>query len=73
MKRLIMVLATMAALFGLYACAPADNAAGAPVDGAWKSIGDSMYVFHDDQRGVTCWLNSHGAMSCLPDFELKKQ
>lgn len=28
------------------------------------------YVFHDDQRAVTCWSYS-GGLSCIPDSQLQ--
>lgn len=33
-----------------------------------------IQVWHDDQRGVTCWLYgaSNGGISCLPDGVLKQ-
>ena len=31
-----------------------------------------FYVYHDDQRSVTCWSNSAG-LSCLPDWMLRGQ
>lgn len=31
-----------------------------------------FYVYHDDQRSVTCWSTSAG-LSCLPDWMLRGQ
>ncbi|MCY4125177.1 MAG: hypothetical protein OXF59_08290 [Pseudomonas sp.] len=33
-----------------------------------------VHVFHDDERGATCWLygfSSPGGISCIPDSQLQ--
>jgi len=38
-----------------------------------KSPDEMVTVYHDEQRGVTCWIAGYpGGMSCLPDKELKR-
>lgn len=40
-----------------------------------KSYGAThIQVWHDDQRGVTCWLygSTNGGISCLPDGVLQQ-
>jgi hypothetical protein len=37
--------------------------------------GTSVYMYHDNERSVTCWIYSvsyKGGISCLPDRELGK-
>lgn len=38
--------------------------------------GDARHVntFHDDARGVTCWLygSTNGGIACLPDWMLER-
>ena len=35
-----------------------------------RSLPYVFQVFHDDQRGVTCWSYS-GGLSCIPDIQLQ--
>jgi hypothetical protein len=36
------------------------------------SAGSRLGVYHDDQRGVTCWIYyGQGGLSCLPDSVLR--
>lgn len=38
-----------------------------------KQSANNIKVWHDDERGVTCWLYgpSNGGISCLPDGVLR--
>ena len=40
------------------------------------TAGDARHVttFHDDARGVTCWLygSTNGGIACLPDWMLER-
>lgn len=64
MKSLIMI-AMLTALAGCdeYDESPKEKAYGAT----------HIQVWHDDDRGVTCWLygSSNGGISCLPDGVLR--
>lgn len=65
MKRLIMI----ALLTALAGCdLPVQEA---PTD---KRLGANIRVWHDDQRGVTCWIwgTTNGGISCLPDGVLQQ-
>lgn len=67
MKSLILI-ALLAALAG---CDPY-RGPDAPTQ---KSHGAThIQVWHDDQRGVTCWIygGTNGGISCLPDGVLQQ-
>ena len=34
---------------------------------------ESIRVYHDSQRGVTCWILNNTAISCLPERLLSSQ
>jgi len=39
-----------------------------------NNIHNSITVYHDDKRGVTCWVYrgyEEGSISCIPDSQLK--
>ena len=41
-----------------------------------SDVSSSVSSYHDEKRGVTCWMYENGhnsSMACLPDFELKQQ
>lgn len=49
---------------------------GTPTSSGQPDIGDSwrhITVFHDDQRGVTCWALNGTALDCMPDKEWRSQ
>lgn len=41
------------------------------------SLSTSIRVWHDDQRGVTCWVaegkNDEASIHCLPDSQLERK
>lgn len=66
MRRLLLLASLL-----LAACA---DRADAPTKAAMlpaNTMGDEIYVVHDDYRRVTCWVfrgwHGDGGISCLPD------
>lgn len=63
-----------AALVALLTVAGCDERYGREVP-YQPTAGDARHVstFHDDSRGVTCWLygGTNGGISCLPDWMLE--
>jgi hypothetical protein len=58
------------ALLLLSACAPAGEVQ------IRQNNGYGVSVWHDDARGVTCWIYSitqQGGISCLPDSQLERK
>lgn len=66
MKTLILI-ALLAALVGCERRGP-----DAPMQKSYGATG--IQTWHDDQRGVTCWLygGTNGGISCLPDGVLQQ-
>lgn len=65
-KALCIVLILLALLAS---CTPTDNVSTnttiPQIENGW-----AIRVFHDDERGVTCWTYKERGISCLPDHDI---